>query len=163
MKFVSEHTDIPVPDVFHYSPNCQTSVEWPYIVMSKAPGVSLRSIGWSSLTVSQQCIIMRELAHILYQLSTIHFDRIGSLIISGSGYSLIRCVRRAFNTATSFSDRELYTGPFLSSEEYYSALLSIYQETVSNPKSILQFPFLFPMPLRQHYSTEAEFRTAEWK
>ena len=163
MKFVSEHTDIPVPDVFHYSPNCQTSVEWPYILMSKAPGVSLRSIGWSSLTVAQQCIVMRELANILYQLSTIHFDRIGSLIISGSGYSLIRCVRRAFNTATSFSDRELNTGPFLSSKEYYSALLSIYRATVSNPKSTSRFPFLFPMPLRRHYSTEAEFRTAERK
>ena len=163
MKFVSEKTRIPVPHVFDYSANCETTAGWPYILMSKAPGVSLRSLEWSRLTTQQQCTVMRELANILFQLSTIHFDRIGSLIISSSGYSLTGCVRRAFNTPSGSSALQIASGPFDSSEDYYRSLLSLYRAIISYPKSPSRFPFMFPLPLRRNYRTEAEFRADEAK
>ena len=86
---------------------------------------------------------------------------IGSLTVLDADYALTRCVRRAFNTSNGLPDLQIASGPFNSSEDYYRSLLSIYRADISNPKSTSRFPFLFRLPLRRNYSTEAEFRADE--
>ena len=161
MRFVSENTQIPVPTVFDYAINSDTPIHWPYIWMSKAPGVSLREIGWSGLTLKQQCKVMQELGNVLYQLSTIHFDRIGSLVFSENGYALTRCMRPAFIPPTGLRDLPTNSGPFESSEKYYRSLLSVYRAEISKPNSGSRCPFLSPLPLRRNYPTQEAFRAGE--
>ena len=106
---------------------------------------------------------MQGLANVLYQLSTLRFSQIESLIISDSSYTLTDCVHNSFQLPYNLSAFQIDSGPFDSSENYYRSLLSIYYVNISNPKSASQFPFLFPLLLQRNYSMEDEFQAAETK
>ncbi|KAK0706798.1 hypothetical protein B0T26DRAFT_756251 [Lasiosphaeria miniovina] len=46
LKYVRQHTGIPVPEVFHYSPTYENDIGIPYILMSKAASHSLAEYSW---------------------------------------------------------------------------------------------------------------------
>ena len=71
MNFICENTRILIPEIFDYLTHYETAVDWPYILMSKASGVSPESLEQFELTISQQSKIMQGLANVLYQLLTV--------------------------------------------------------------------------------------------
>src|SRR5438477_417912 len=86
---------------------------------------------------------MQGLANVLYQLSTLRFSQIESLIISGSSYTLTDCVHNSFQLPYNLSAFQIDSGPFDSSENYYRSLLSIYYVIYQTQNLLLSFPFFF--------------------
>lgn len=67
LKYVHENSDIPVPQVYSYSPTQTNEIGIPYILMSKATGCPLQKT-WKS---SGSEISLQDKAKVLFQLGDI--------------------------------------------------------------------------------------------
>jgi hypothetical protein len=151
MKLVRANTSIPVPEVHGYAcAACESPAQWPFILMSKAEGVQLN---WKKIPLEGRRRIMEQLAEVVFQLSHLSFDQIGSIVSQGDTFSLTRCVRRSF-------PKTIDAGPFRSTRAYYETLLSIFREDVTSLTDSSRLPFLRPIPHLEDFNTIDEYRTA---
>ncbi len=83
LEYIASHTSIPVPYVITHNNN-GGEVGSPYILMTKADGVPLSKV-WDDMEDGKREIILRQVVHILLQLSSIRFDGIGALMRKRKG------------------------------------------------------------------------------
>lgn len=80
MHYLREHTNIPVPTVYHYDSNPYNRLGGEYILMSKAPGVPLATV-FHSLSYSELVKLLENLAAMILPLFAHRFNEIGSLYL----------------------------------------------------------------------------------
>ncbi|KAL6303218.1 hypothetical protein BKA93DRAFT_788604 [Sparassis latifolia] len=83
MKYLREHTSIPVPTVYDYDANPYNRLGGEYILMSKAKGIQLGKV-FHSMGHNELIALMENLASLVIPLFAYRFPRIGSLY-EGSG------------------------------------------------------------------------------
>ena len=84
MELLSEHTNIPSPEVLGYSATLDNDFGFPYIVMEELPGKPATDIWFeqhgevSSLETEQKCLtFLRSLARHMTELNKLPFEQIG--------------------------------------------------------------------------------------
>lgn len=86
INYIREHTDVPVPEVFHFDTTAENEICAPYIAMSYISGKPVSHLwfdasGHASLE-DRRRNILKQLAQSMSQLNRLHFDKIGSLVTS---------------------------------------------------------------------------------
>ncbi|KAH0838881.1 hypothetical protein J3R83DRAFT_7308 [Lanmaoa asiatica] len=85
MEYVATHTSIPVPRIIHSCLDPELGdVRSPYVVLSKMEGTSLSKF-WDDMPDTQRDIVLGQVVDILLELSTLRFDKIGSLFKTRDG------------------------------------------------------------------------------
>ncbi|RDL37830.1 uncharacterized protein BP5553_05263 [Venustampulla echinocandica] len=173
LKYIREHTSIPVAEVFHYSPTYENDIEIPYILMSKAAGHPLANYDWRThtlepsrpngsvtparvLTEEEKKKIMRQLGCYACQLFGLRFPTIGSLFEGDDGYYIDECL----SPGHVLQDREtiegIPRGPFHNEADYYSSLaaaLHLHAEQLPMGHHVLRAP----VPVPQEYPNFAKY------
>ncbi|KAI0635266.1 hypothetical protein C8Q77DRAFT_693378 [Trametes polyzona] len=78
MRYLREHTDIPVPEVYQYDANPYNRLGGEYILMSKAPGIPLSRV-FHSMPHSTLVGLMENISMMVIPLFAHRFPMIGSL------------------------------------------------------------------------------------
>ncbi|OSD08130.1 hypothetical protein PYCCODRAFT_1357782 [Trametes coccinea BRFM310] len=78
MRYLREHTSIPVPEVYQYDSNPYNRLGGEYLLMSKAPGIALSKV-FHSMPYNTLSALMENLAMMLIPLFAHRFPMIGSL------------------------------------------------------------------------------------
>ncbi|KAK2465100.1 hypothetical protein APHAL10511_002908 [Amanita phalloides] len=78
MAYLREHTDVPVPTVYHHDSNPYNRLGGEYILMSKAPGLPLAKVFYA-LRYNELVKLCTNLASIIIPLFSRRFSQIGSL------------------------------------------------------------------------------------
>lgn len=109
MKYVRQHTSIPVPEVYAFDTTCENPAKLPYILMECINGQRAAS-KLQELPKPVLAKILDGLANVLLQLSTLQFSKIGYLHEDADGqYRIDAMVDRRGNRV----------GPFSTASEYY--------------------------------------------
>jgi len=82
MQYIRAHTAVPVPDVYAYDLNPDNDIGAQFMLIEKLPGKVLYW-AWDELSLENKISVISELAQALVELSSLHFDAIGS--IQGNG------------------------------------------------------------------------------
>jgi len=154
MRLVEKATKIPVPHVFAYASMTRGhAVGWPYILMSKAEGEQLY---WDDNPCAGREAVMMSLAKMMHQLSSISFDKIGSIILKDDDYVITQSVHRSFRGGVA--------GPFHSAKDYYAAQLGLFErDTVGTPAYSSRVSFFRPTPNRENFDSLEAYLAAEQK
>lgn len=91
LNFIKEHTEIPVPEVFHFDTTTNNEINAPYIAMSYISGSPAGTFLWfddrGPTPLEQRRLnILKQLAQAMSQLSTHRFDKIGALVATDQGH-----------------------------------------------------------------------------
>ncbi|KAI0777774.1 hypothetical protein BD413DRAFT_467918 [Trametes elegans] len=78
MRYLREHTAIPVPEVYQYDSNPWNRLGGEYILMSKAPGIALAKV-FHSMPHNKLVALMESMAMLVIPLFAHRFPMIGSL------------------------------------------------------------------------------------
>ncbi|KAI9155781.1 hypothetical protein HJFPF1_08370 [Paramyrothecium foliicola] len=171
MKYVREHTSIPIPEIFHHSHLSTNEIGVPYILMSKAHGKCLSSYDWLSfklemplkrsnprrlLTAEERQKIMFQLGSFAAMLSTHRFEKIGSLFEDENGYTIKQCL----SPSHTCYDRDTLTidrGPFDKESDYFLSLIEAH--TMHAKKLPLDTHcFSAPLPIPDDYLTWSDYK-----
>jgi aminoglycoside phosphotransferase (APT) family kinase protein len=79
MRVVKERTNIPVPQVFAYHVSPSNGVGCPYMLMERLPGRVLGHTSVSEVPPEHLGKVAKQFAHVLHQLQSLTFDRLGRL------------------------------------------------------------------------------------
>ncbi|KAF5005922.1 hypothetical protein FDECE_7680 [Fusarium decemcellulare] len=176
LKYIREHTSIPVPEVFHYSPTCDNDIGIPYILMSKAVGYPLANYNWQPhthessgvngsstaahvLTNEEKERILEQLGRYARQLFGLRFPTIGSLIESDEGYCIDECLSPGHVLQDRETIEELPRGPFHNEADYYCSLttaLRLHAEQLTMGHHVLRAP----VPIPDEYPSFAKYYSA---
>ncbi|KAJ6440942.1 Delta(8)-fatty-acid desaturase [Purpureocillium lavendulum] len=178
LRYLRQHTSIPVPDVHDFSTTFQCGIGVPYILMSKAPGIPLSTFRWQTachdraktsgpkdsdraLTQNERSKIMEQLGRLMAQLSLLRFPTIGSLFEQDAGeYGIEECMSPGYVLHGRDELHGIGRGPFFEDHEHFSSLVSAFRsqaEELSMGYHIL----LAPTPAPREYRSFAEFYTAQ--
>ncbi|EEP81246.1 predicted protein [Uncinocarpus reesii 1704] len=80
LKYVKQHTSIPVPVVLSWDCDPSNKVGSEYIIMEKAPGVQLYE-RWADMTGESKIALVNNLVRLESQLASIQFPEFGSLFL----------------------------------------------------------------------------------
>jgi isoamyl acetate esterase len=109
MRYVKQHTTIPVPEVYGYDTTADNPAKCPYILMEGIHGWRAPP-KFGDLSKDALCKILDQLANVLVQLSTLQFPKIGYLHADDSEEYRI----------DSMLDRQgKPQGPFTTAGDYY--------------------------------------------
>jgi len=114
LKFIKQHTTIPVPEVYFANYNPNHAVGAAFVLTERMPGKRLSDI-WPGLISEHKLAAVLQIADVLAQLARLHFRCIGSLREDGSVGPL-----QNLTIAT----KEPLRGPYDSFEEYMLGFLS---------------------------------------
>jgi hypothetical protein len=135
----------------------ENAIGIPYILMSKAPGRSLRQF-WRSMSSKDKAKVVRQLGSITWQLCQLRFNRIGSLFEGPYRPVIKECLTRGLLVHERHS-LNLQRGPFVSAADFYRAMISAFQAHASilplNPRC-----FFAPLPLPEEYDDDFQFQRA---
>ena len=82
VKYVREHTTLPVPEVYFVNFDPTHVVGAPFMLMERMPGVSMYDI-WDQIEEEHEVALIKQVADVLAELSKLQFDKIGSINIHG--------------------------------------------------------------------------------
>ena len=68
LRYVRQHSSIPVADVKAFDFNCNNPLKDPYVVQSRIPGIDLRTAIENDLSHEQWCEIARQIGRIMLQI-----------------------------------------------------------------------------------------------
>lgn len=84
MRYVRKHTTLPVPEIYYHDLSPYNDVGAPFTLLEKLPGQHLYKT-WDDLSLEHKKKALSEVASIVVQLSSLHFDKIGCLTEDGLG------------------------------------------------------------------------------
>ena len=130
-KLVRSSTSIPIPEVFAWDLNQDNPVGAPYHLEAFVEGRPLaeRWTGEWLSDESKKMKILRKLAQLMSQLHSLHFDKIGSLVLGADGTSLkVDATVEMDFSWDMMSEGEIWptaslSGPFGSTKEYLLSML----------------------------------------
>ncbi|CZR40270.1 uncharacterized protein FPRO_05170 [Fusarium proliferatum ET1] len=160
-----------------FSGTHENDIGIPYILQSKASGRPLSDYRWTEPSVQPPNIrhpisqlplsesdrerIMNQLGAIMYRLSRVHFNKIGSLFEDDTGgFSVGECLSPVLTWQSRDSlEKEIERGPFTEEPVYLRSLISAF---TSHAEELPLTPYLFfsPLPRPADYSTWDSFRAA---
>ncbi|PFH45421.1 hypothetical protein AMATHDRAFT_184595 [Amanita thiersii Skay4041] len=150
MRFLREHTDVPVPIVYHYDANPYNRLGGEYILMSKAPGIPLGKV-FHSLGYNDLVKLCNNFAAIIIPLFALRFSEIGSLYSgpnprNGAGLATISPSSAATPKASDFQ-HPLYLSSTPTLTRSFSSVLLEKTQQLQKPKAefhvgqIVSWPF----------------------
>src|SRR5579859_3146524 len=111
MRYVKEHTTIPVPEIYDYNFSSSNIAGAPYMFMNLVEGMSMRKwLEENTLTKEKCAEFYTQLAGIMWQFYQTRFDKIGELRFDKNGNVT---VGGFFDSRT----RSTY-GPFTDAQEF---------------------------------------------
>lgn len=110
IRYLKKHTKLPIPEIYYHDLSPYNDVGAPFSLMEKLPGRHLYSM-WDDLSIDHKKKALSSVASIIVQLSSLRFDKIGSLTEDGFGPIINPCLEPA-------------QGPFNSTVEYLRAFVS---------------------------------------
>jgi hypothetical protein len=141
MRYVREHTTIPVPEVYGYDTGTDNLAKTPYILMECIPG-------WrpppkmGELSENVLRTIVDQLANVLVQLSNLQFPKIGYLHTDGTG---------EYRIDSMLDRRGKPVGPFSTAGDYYrwraDQPLNRSNESLVNLQDALFHSYLYQLSL----------------
>ncbi|KAI5306985.1 hypothetical protein KEM56_005904 [Ascosphaera pollenicola] len=165
LRYLKEHSDIPVPDIYSYSTTRDNEVGIPYILMSKAQGVPLSQKWTANESISPEVApenkakILSQLGAFAFKLSQLRFDCVGSLFEQNGSFHIGECLSRGHVCHQRSELREIPRGPFTSETEFYDSLIQAFiQHGESLPLCL--HCFIAPIPCREDYDTHEEYTAA---
>ncbi|KAF7552499.1 hypothetical protein G7046_g7388 [Stylonectria norvegica] len=160
MKYLGNRSTVPVPEVYSFSRDYDNDIGVPYILMSKAAGRPLSEYDWVELssipgypnrrpllplTDQNREKIMRQLGAIMFSLSEIHFDNIGSLVEDYAGnYSIGECPSPSLLWQSRDELEGIDRGPFAQDSQYFHSLVSAF---IAHSKELSLTPHSFFAPI----------------
>ena len=128
---IRSSTSIPIPEVFAWDLNRENPVGAPYHLETFVEG-RLLAERWTGDWLSDESKkrkVLRKLAQLMSQLHSLHFDKIGSLVLGADGTSLKVDATVEMNYSWDMSEDEIWptaslSGPFGSTKEYLLSGLS---------------------------------------
>lgn len=127
INFIRTHTTIPVPPVKEFSADMTNPMGLEYIVMRRMPGGSLED-QWDNLSMTAKERVFQQLAEYVFELFSIRFSTIGSLLpINSAGLPSQepgRVVTKDFFWNRRWA-MEVPRGPFNSVLEWMKALMTL--------------------------------------
>ena len=142
--------------------------------MSKAQGSPLSTRSWhpqthqllNSPTSPYRCLtqeekekVMKELGAIVWQLSRLRLDKIGSLFEEEDCYFVKDCLSPGFFLNDRYTLRDINRGPFLQESDYYRSLLSAYLQHIQY-LLLEHHVFFAPVPVPTEYNSYASYLSA---
>ena len=116
VKYVREHTTLPVPEVYFVNFDPTHVVGAPFMLIERMPGVSMYDI-WDQIEEEHEVALIKQVADVLAELSKLQFDKIGSINIHGEvGELHSRAVARGSPARGPFDSLADYMCSFLSDE-----------------------------------------------
>ncbi|KAE8352423.1 kinase-like domain-containing protein [Aspergillus coremiiformis] len=164
LRYLRAHSDIPVPDVYHYCASAHNEIGIPFILMSEAPGRPLSKF-WRptgspqpSLETPSKAKILSQLGSITWKLTQVRFDKIGSLFEEDESFSIKECLSRG-HMLHERCFLKIPRGPFASEADFYDSLISAF----SKHAEILQLShhcFVAPVPSQNDYPSSVQYESA---
>ncbi|KAJ5774433.1 hypothetical protein N7457_009329 [Penicillium paradoxum] len=119
MRYVKDHTSIPVATILHQDLRSDNPVGAPFVLMERLRGRHLYKL-WDGLSLDHKKDVLTQIASVLTRLAALHFDGIGSLQDDGLGPLVHPSLPRQEEK------------PFQSTLDYLSAFAR--EDTVEDPK-----------------------------
>ena len=82
LRYVKQHTNIPVPEILYHDLDSANDVGVPFVLMEKLPGRHLYKI-WEDLSLDHKKAVLSQMASVLVQFASLEFDKIGCLLEDG--------------------------------------------------------------------------------
>ena len=142
--------------------------------MSKAQGSPFSTHCWHpqiyqlvhSPTSPRRCLtqdekekVMKQIGEIVWQLSCLRLDKIGSLFEEGECYVVKDCLSPGFFLHDRYTLRDIKRGPFLQDVDYYRSLLSAYLLHIQY-LLLEHHVFFAPVPVPSEYNSYASYLSA---
>lgn len=102
---------------------------------------------------------MKQLGEIVWQLSRLRLDKIGSLFEEEECYVVKDCLSPGFLLHDRYTLRDINRGPFLQERDYYSSLLSAYLLHIQY-LLLEHHVFFAPVPVPTEYNSYASYLSA---
>lgn len=125
LSYVKKHTNIPVPEVYFVNSNPDHAVNAGFMLQERMRGERLSDI-WESMSEDHKLSAVEQVAGILLELGSLHFDVIGSLKDGG--------VVGMLQNPT-ISEKALPRGPYASLEDYMFSFLA---EDSNRPEEVME-------------------------
>lgn len=124
MRYVEQHTTIPVPKVHLLEANHNNDVGMQYMIMERMPGVHLYKI-WDELSLEHQISLIGDIAKVLKQLAGLEFPNIGMLDSEFCVRSFCALPKISVQEPTETGARpvNIGLGPFSSTVEFLEAFV----------------------------------------
>ena len=116
LTYVRKNTTIPVPEVYHVNYDAANPVGARFVLMERMKGVNLYTI-WDKLSTEQKLAVMDQIADVLAQLSSLKFDKIGSIKLNND-IGPLQTQLMAENKDSNVR------GPFTTMEEYLHSYIA---------------------------------------
>lgn len=139
MELVGMYTSIPVPKVYVYDSDADNPVNHEWMIMDKMKGVSFGK-AQENMSMEQKTKLAETLADWMHQLSTLRFDKIGSVYrrrkmpaTSKDDFKVGPIVDMTFMADWRLEYR-IHRGPYNSIEQYFGALVDVSLADVIDPR-----------------------------
>ncbi|KAJ8502027.1 hypothetical protein ONZ45_g11918 [Pleurotus djamor] len=113
MQYLREHTNIPVPTVYHYDANPYNRLGGEFILMSKAPGIPLSRV-YHSMPYNDLVKLLDNVAELIIPIFAHRFPKLGSLYFDTSSSRTAMHSPSSADTPRA-SDQSYSSFPFTSS------------------------------------------------
>ncbi|OZJ03858.1 hypothetical protein BZG36_03676 [Bifiguratus adelaidae] len=124
MKYIEQHTTIPVPKIIHYDSTSHNSVGAEYIIMSKVQGVRLCDV-WNKMSTAQQKDVLSQYIDIVLQLKSLEFPQIGSLYYNEryKSFEIGEAIEMSWFLDERAIISDVHRGPFNSTYDYLQSAI----------------------------------------
>ncbi|KAF9630376.1 putative aminoglycoside phosphotransferase protein [Lasiodiplodia theobromae] len=146
MELVHMYTNIPVPKVYVYDSDSDNPVRYEWMMMDKMKGTPFLEAR-EAMNMEQKMKLARTVADWMHQLSTLRFDKIGSIYrgrtkpaTSKTDFKVGPIVDQTFMRDWRL-EYKLHRGPYTSIEQYLRALIDVNLAEVIDPRQKQRFEF----------------------
>jgi hypothetical protein len=141
MEFVRLQTTIPIPRVYIFDSSGENELGLEWMIMEKIDGHTLGSVIEAELSMRQKERVYRDVAGWVHQLSTLQFDKIGSLYCRWNPFRNPILGDFYLGPASDFQfaydyrqEYDIPRGPYDSVRDYLRGIVEIYQAETSDPR-----------------------------
>ncbi|KAJ6143544.1 Aminoglycoside phosphotransferase [Penicillium samsonianum] len=164
LRYLRPYSDIPVPEVYDYCASSDNDIGIPYIFMSEASGWPLSKV-WKPVGSSEPDLeninkakVLSQLGAIIWKLSQLRFDKIGSLFEEDESFEIKECLSRGHILHSRY-DLEIPRGPFTSEAKFSDSLVSAFSEH-AECLQLSHHCFVAPVPSPDDYQSDMQYRSA---
>jgi hypothetical protein len=141
MEFVRLQTTIPVPRVYIFDSSGENELGLEWMIMEKIDGHTLGSVLEAELSMLQKERVYRDVAGWVHQLSTLQFDKIGSLYCRWNAFRSPILGDFYLGPASDVQfahdyrqEYDIFRGPYDSIRDYLQGVVELYQAETLDPR-----------------------------
>ncbi|KAL6712947.1 hypothetical protein ACLMJK_009502 [Lecanora helva] len=133
-EIVRHFTDIPVPTIYAFDSSTNNAIGLEWMLMEKIEGIKLDEV-WTRMDYNAKLRLTKLTALWASQLAHISTNKIGSIYMRETASTLDFHVGRNVHCLLTQENRlqyDVFRGPFLSLQDYYSSILTVTAQDVQN-------------------------------